>query len=51
MRYVVLDVCEKWGILPNQWRNIEIQDKMELIAKHQLEAEREDRIRKENEAD
>ncbi|MFW6311295.1 MAG: hypothetical protein ACOC1K_03570 [Nanoarchaeota archaeon] len=38
---------EKYGYTPNEWQEINKQEKVLMIAKRQLEVERENRIREE----
>lgn len=39
MRYVVLDVWEKFGYTPQEWDNIDKETQLELVQKRSLDIE------------
>lgn len=46
LRYVALDICKNYGMNPEtEWNRLSNQVKAELIAKRQLEIERDIRLR------
>ena len=51
LRFQTLSLLEKYSYTPKQWDNIDRQTQVEMIAKHQLEIERDKRIHEKNKAD